>query len=271
MKKWLKNGLRFLGVIFAAVLLTTLAIDASDTLSGKGGTLLAQLVGTTGTTCPTGMIQVPAALTFSCVDEFEAAAGEDCIILNPENSIDTEINLSKPECKITSESDLVPWRFISREQAAVMCTRSGKRLPSASEWYQFSLGTKRSKCNINSSEVAKSNTYSDCLSAAGVKNGIGNVWEWVSDDVINGVYQGRTLPDTGYVTQVDSGGIATVTQLEEIKTSESEGYFWANATGTYAIIRGGFYGSRFDAGVYTTHTYTLPTFTGAGIGFRCIR
>jgi Sulfatase-modifying factor enzyme 1 len=259
------------GVIFAAVLLTTLAIDASDTLSGKGGTLLAQLAGVENTICPAGMVHVPAALTFSCVDEFEAAPSEKCIISNPEKQIDTEVNLSKPECGVVSDGRTLPWRFIGREQAAIMCTRAGKRLPSAAEWYQFVLGTPSEKCNIKSTGPTSGSTYNECSSAAGIKSGVGNVWEWVSDDVIDGVYQGRALPATGYIVQTDNGGVATMTALEKTNSPEMEGYFWANATGTYAIIRGGYYGSREDSGVFTTHTYTAPTFAGAGIGFRCVR
>jgi hypothetical protein len=201
------KALKISGIIFAAVILTTLAIDASDSLSGKGGTLLAGLAGTTSSVCPDGMVQVPAALTFTCVDEFELAAGNDCIITNPENQIDTEINLAKKECLAINATENQPWRFINREQAAVMCTRSGKRLPSASEWYQYVLGTDETKCNIKSSEVVAGDTYNECVSAPGVRNGVGNVWEWVADDVIDGMYQGRALPETGYVLQVDNGGM----------------------------------------------------------------
>ena len=36
-------------------------------------------------------------------------------------------------------------------------------------------------------------------------------------------------------------------------------------------MRGGYYSSRNDAGVYTTHAGTVPTMAGAAIGFRCIQ
>jgi Sulfatase-modifying factor enzyme 1 len=266
------KALKIGGVIFAAVILTTLAIDASDSIRGEGGSLLAQLAGTVQAVCPVGMVHLPAALTFTCVDEFELSAGDDCIILNPENQIDTEINLTKKECLAINATKNPPWRFINREQAAVMCAKSGKRLPSASEWYQYVMGTNESKCNIRSSQVVAGDTYNECVSAAGVRNGVGNVWEWVADDVIDGVYLERKLPETGYVEQVDNGGMATLTALDKSnEVGNPTGYFWSNATGTYAIIRGGYYGSRSDAGVFTTHTYTAPNFSGAGIGFRCVQ
>lgn len=265
--RFLKIGV----IIFSAVMLTSLAIDASDTLTGKSGTLLAQLAGSENSVCPEGMVHVPAALTFSCVDAFEVAASPECEVPVPKNQFDTVANIGKTACLTVSGNTLEPWRNITREQAAIMCARSGKRLPSAAEWYQFALGTPPEKCNITSGEVKTGDFYSECVSAVMIRNAVGNVWEWVSDDVIDGTYQGRTLPESGYVTQVDSGGVATITNKEVADNLFNEDYFWTNPAGMYAIIRGGFYGSKSDAGVYTIHAHTLPTFSGNAVGFRCVR
>ena len=266
--KFLKIG----GIVFGAVLLTTLAIDATDTLSGKGGTLLGQLIGSENSVCPKGMIHVISALTFTCVDEFESSVGVDCPFQNPSNKFDTNKNIENQECQAVSSKKLLPWRNITREQAALMCARSGKRLPSAEEWYQFAIGTPSEKCNIKSNKVENNaDANNSCVSAVSVKNAVGNVWEWVSDDVTDGNYKGRELPESGYVTQVDSGGIATVTDKDESSELFDEDYFWTNSSGVYAMIRGGFYGSRTDAGVYTAHAHTLPTFSGNAVGFRCVR
>ena len=253
----------------ATILLSTLAIDASDTLSGKGGTLLAQLTGFQEPLCPLGMTHVPAALSFSCVDTYEASPGEDCPFIDIENQFSTEVNIGKPECEPVSEVGKQPWSLVNREQAAVLCARVGKRLPSAAEWYQFALGTPAADCNVRNEQVIVGDETSLCRGATGVINAVGNVWEWVSDDVIDGVYQGRNLPKTGYVTQVDSGGVATVTSVE--KTLTAEGYLWSGESGAFGVIRGGFYGSKSDAGVYTLHSETAPTFIGAAVGFRCVQ
>lgn len=258
-------------VIFGAVLITALTIDASDTLSGRGGTMLAGIIGTKSEFCPVGMKHVQAALTFSCVDEFELAAKADCPVTRPQNQFDTEVNISKADCLAASSAEGEPWRYINREQAAVMCARSAKRLPTATEWYQFSLGTPTKACNIVGGGVTRGDTYNECVSAVGVRNAVGNLWEWVTDDVINGVYQGRDLPPTGYVIQVDNGGVATVTEVEKQTNTEEQNYFWMEPSGSFGMIRGGFYGSRSDAGVFTLHAHTAPTFTGAAIGFRCVQ
>ncbi len=259
----LKTG----GGVLLALILTTFAIDASDTLGGKGGTMLASLVGTQTEICPEGMVHVPAGLTFTCVDEFESSVHESCPVTVVSNQFDTEINLSKSDCTPVSLADKEPWHFVDREQAVVLCTRAGKRLPSASEWHQFALGTPSGSCNISEGSISVSGEFESCVSAAGAKDTIGNVWEWVSDDVVEGRYQDRELPKTGYVVQVDSGGVATVTADTDYK----EGYFWTSHEGVFGIIRGGFYGSKGDAGAYTVHAQTLPSFSGAAVGFRCVK
>ena len=96
------------------------------------------------------------------------------------------------------------------------------------------------------------------------------MWEWVSDDVINGSYNNAQLPASGYVAQVDSTGMATVVQETPHDLFEKD-YFWSRTEGAYGVIRGGYYDSGSDAGVYTVHADTPPTSTSIGIGFRCVK
>ena len=72
------------------------------------------------------------------------------------------------------------------------------------------------------------------------------------------------------MTQVDAGGVA-VMSTDTPDTAFYNDYIWSNPKGTYGIMRGGFYGSNADAGIYTLHAYTLPTTAGAAIGFRCVQ
>jgi formylglycine-generating enzyme required for sulfatase activity len=98
---------------------------------------------------------------------------------------------------------------------------------------------------------------------------VGNVWEWTSDDVIDGGYNDRTLPNAGYVREVDAGGVATETQLELPEPNFYDDYIWSNQSEVYGLLRGGFYGSGNDGGVFAVQAMTKPSFTGAAIGFRC--
>lgn len=257
------------GIIIGALVLTTLAIDASDTLSGRGGTMLARVLPGEVAVCPPGMTHFPAALTFSCVDTYEAAAGPGCSIENPENQFQTESNSSQKDCRAVSDQSLLPWRFVSREQARALCTKAGKRLPSASEWYELAIGTEAGDCVVDGKQPVTGNKQLACVSAGGVVGAVGNVWEWVSDDVEGGLLDGRPLPPSGRVLSVDKAGVATLTA--EAAEATLPGYFWSETVGQYGIIRGGFYGSRNDAGVYALHAHTLTQFVGAAVGFRCVR
>lgn len=267
--KWLKVG----GVILGALLITALGIDAADTLSGSRSTLLGQVIGTGESgPCPAGMVFAPMALTFTCADTYEASADAECPYPSPTNEIETLANLESSECRSTSKASADTWRFITREQAQTACMKAGKRLPKSDEWYLLSVGTTddASKCNIDSNGVSQAGENVQCKSAIGALDTIGNAWEWTSDDVINGQYQGRQLPSSGFVSQVDAQGVATLTN-DSASIIFYKDYFWSSQEGAFGILRGGFYGSRSDAGVYSVHAQTLPTAAGAAIGFRCIK
>jgi len=266
--KWLKVG----AVVFGAVLITALGIDAADTLSGSRSTLLGQLIkAAPDGICPSGMVEVPMATTFKCADIFEASASRECPNSNPSNEQETQANMNNAECKAASAQKTDAWRYVTREQALTACLRAGKRLPQSGEWYLVSAGTPDSEqsCNISGSAPHKTGDKESCVSAVGVKDAIGNVWEWTSDDVIGGVYNGRALPPTGYVAQVDNGGVAVETSQNESAIFAKD-FFWTQSEGAFGMMRGGFYGSKSDAGVYTIHADTPPTTSGTAIGFRCV-
>jgi hypothetical protein len=265
--RFLKVG----AVIFCAVVITALGIDAADTLSGKSGSMLGQLIATEDSTCPEGMTEVFVGQTFSCVDTYEAAPSTACSFANISSKQDTQTNINIAECAATSISDVSPWTYVNREQAQVLCMRAGKRLPTASEWHTIALGTPDTQaCNTDGGGVASSGSHEDCRSAAGVYDAIGNVWEWTDDDVIQGNYSGRMLPEEGYVAQTSSDGVATMTSGTAPEEFALD-YVWTNATGVYGMMRGGFYRSGDDGGVYAIQAETLPTAATVAIGFRCVR
>jgi hypothetical protein len=219
-------------------------------------------------TCPQGMTHVVNATTFTCVDTYEASPAAVCLAKNVTSHLDTTNNVTHNECYAVSIEGVLPWRFISREEAQLMCARAGKRLPSATEWYAFSIGTVPQDCNVQSG-IAETGKYQECVSAAGIVDVLGNVWEWVDTDVYNGIYNNQPLPQSGYIAQVNSAGIATVTTRDQ--ATSSMGYIWTAQDAVSGIVRGGFYGIKSDAGVYTTKADISPNFTGAGVGFRCVR
>lgn len=256
-------------IVVGALLITVIGSYASDSIIYGGGSQLAELMGVAPSVCPTGMVEVPTALTFACVDSYEASPTNQCPAAEPESAADTDTNLGAPNCQAGSVAGVLPWRYVNREQASRLCARAGKRLPSAREWYQFAIDTKEHTCNTHAS-LGKTGAATECTSAFRVYDTVGNVWEWVSDDVIEGTYNNRALPDSGYVTKVDSGGVATEVARES-DAAYGEDYLWNNSVGSFGILRGGFYGGKADAGVYAVQAETPPNFSGEAVGFRCVR
>jgi hypothetical protein len=78
------------------------------------------------------------------------------------------------------------------------------------------------------------------------------------------------LPVSGYVLSVDSSGVASQTGTT---TSDLFGSDYARfpESGVFGMVRGGFYGSGEDGGIYALQANIAPTFASAGIGFRCVR
>lgn len=267
--KFLKVGF----VVFGALVITTLGISAADVFSGNSGSLLGQLIQNTEKgVCPAGMTEVVVGQTFSCVDIYEVSVSEQCPVPSPKSAAQTQENINTLECAPVSVEGAVPWTYVTRAQAQSLCARAGKRLPTATEWFTFAAATldTNDECNTDSTSVVPAGSKTNCRSGAGVYDAVGNVWEWVSDDVLEGSLLGRVLPGEGYVSQVDASGVATETALKE--SAEFGGdYFWQEPEGVYGMLRGGFFGSEDDAGVYAIHAKTKPTDSALAVGFRCVR
>jgi formylglycine-generating enzyme required for sulfatase activity len=264
---------RVILVIFGALVITALGIDAADTLQGSKGTLLSQVISSrdSGGGCPAGMTLVENLATVTCIDTYEASPGKECPVPVPEQMLGTQRNMQARNCNAESKEGALPWSFITRDQAMQMCARAGKRLPTSDEWYALALGMVdvENSCNVSSKSVSASGSHESCASPAGAYDLVGNVWEWVSDDIINGSYKSFSLPSSGYVAQVDAGGIATVVS-EEAQDLFGKDYFWSRADGAYGVIRGGYYDSGEDAGLYTVNASVPTSFATQGIGFRCV-
>lgn len=266
--KWWKT----IVVIVLAVLVTTLGIDAADTINGSKGTLLSQVIKSGGNGCPPGMVPLQNVPDLKCVDQYEASPGKGCPVSFPQNTIESIKNVDTAACHVESKTGAKPWVFITREQAMQLCARDGKRLPTSAEWYTMSLGMTAidASCNISSKQLAAAGEFSSCQAPSGAYDLVGNAWEWVSDDVINGTYNARPLPENGYVTQTDNGGMAVITSEAEDELFGKD-YFWSPHEGAFGIVRGGYYDSGTDGGLYAVHADTPPTAASIGISFRCVQ
>ncbi len=260
--KLFKGGLTVLG----AILLSTIGIFASDRLQGIDRELVGLAGDSTSGTCRAGMVRLSYEGKILCVDAYEAAPSEACPHQDPTNILETEKNANTNNCYAASVSEKLPWTFVSLPQAQRLCAHAGKRLPTADEWYKFALDSDPTLCIT---EEPNKKPGGGCPSGIGVFDAIGNVWEWVDETVTSGTYENRPLPAEGYVHSVDASGIA-ITSDQNPDELYGADYFWSKPDGVFGMIRGGFYGSGHDAGLYTINASVPTSFGSQGVGFRCV-
>lgn len=254
-----------------ALVLSTVAIQASDLVRGVGGNLAGLAVKSTGI-CDIGSTQILLGSHALCVDLYEASPSSACPHQDIDSQTLTQENANESACGAESKKDVVPWSFVTLTQAQQFCARTGKRLPTNEEWYKIVSGqSDQSACVVNSAGSMPSKTGStQCVTPSGVHDMIGNVWEWIDGEVSAGMYNQRPLPQSGYVSLVDSNGVVVET-ANEGKDEFGNDYALTSSEGIKGIIRGGFYGSGEDAGIFAQNLSVPLDFRSAGVGFRCVK
>ncbi len=262
--RWVKG----IATVLGAVVLSTLGIFASDALQGIDSQFASLTGAEKSGICKTGSAPIRIEGATICVDLYEASPSSECPHSELSNMLQSEQNATTQNCYAASVANASPWNFISLPQAQRMCASAGKRLPSSKEWYQIALGTSPDQCII-AGEGTKNTGNESCVSSVGAYDVIGNVWEWVDENVVGNSFDNRLLPIEGYVTSVDANGLA-VTSGEESDELYGRDYFWSKEEGVFGMIRGGFYGSNKDAGLYTVNASVPTSFASKGVGFRCV-
>jgi len=253
----------------AAVALSTLGIQASDMASGIAGRLTGSAFTSTGP-CGESEVLLRFGAYALCMDTYEASASAACPHTEVRSELQTIDNLDAPICMPATAPGVEPWRFVSFTQAEQLCARVGKRLPTADEWHRTAIGiSDTSSCVLTASGPADTGS-GNCVTPTGVHDIVGNVWEWLGETVSDGMFNGRHVPQSGYVDLVDDAGIVLRTS-GTAGPAFGEDYAWVVHEGVRGILRGGFYQSGSDGGIFAQNMSVPLDFTTAGVGFRCVR
>lgn len=282
MKNFFFKTIKVLVIGGLALFLTTVGIDAVDRRDGLSESIIGRwFFGASSGPCPEDMTLVSTGESDFCIDRFENSAGDDCPQLSVSNQEQTRDNINASDCRALSESGRIPWRYVSVSQAANICAKVGKRLPTNAEWYAASLGTPDKNaawlsddCNVATNwgqAPGATGSGKNCQSGAGAFDMIGNVWEWVSGEADNGIFENDKLPPAGFVKIVDSRGVIKETDPNTKDPNFNDDYFWLKETGVRGIARGGYWNNNSEAGLYAMYLEALPTAAIDGIGFRCAK
>lgn len=267
-------------IVIGAMLLTTLASKASDSFHISDALLLA---GTGRSTevlrCSPEMVYVPTSLGGFCIDRYEVTTGVTCPRVHPSSDMQTNEDLAIATCKPESVKGKDPWVNASLSQAMALCARAGKRLPSPGEWYRAALGTPdavnggKSGCvlgRVGVSQAELTGVHDGCVSSFGAYDMVGNVWEWVDANVIDGTFNGRALPAEGYVTEADTDGVPVQTATTSSAVFGDD-YLFLDPNSVRGVFRGGFWNLTDKAGIFTINATIQPSFAGSAVGFRCVK
>lgn len=226
--------------------------------------------------CGAGMVLVGSF----CIDAYEAHL---VLASDPSRVHDPTLPLSEGEQYLArSLAHVLPQGYISRDQAKAACEAAGKRLCSAVEWqtackgkagykYPYGRDEEKGRCNtgklhlpsilfgadvrlgepqLNSPRLnrepgflAKTGEYARCVSDYGAYDMMGNLHEWVADDVNSALPKKIPIPY----------GVQNMGQRNN------------------GVFMGGYYSSHREHGrgcEYVT-THHAPGYHDYSTGFRC--
>jgi hypothetical protein len=281
-KSWFIRIMKALFGGLFIVVLGTAGMDAADHKGNLSESVVGKLIfGKSGSRCPSDMVFVVAENNGFCIDKYENSAGDDCVVKTPATISITQDALNSFNCKPVSVSGGIPWTNITQDQAIRACAKVGKRLPTNKEWQSAALGTPDPKSDWGIDDCQVGNNWgaqpgptgsgANCASYSGAYDMIGNVWEWVSGVVVDGKYEGRELPASGYVQAMNAAdAMPSATSDQPSETMFNDQLFVKN-NDTRGILRGGYWDNKGDAGQYAVYAVTQPNNWGATMGFRCVK
>lgn len=194
-----------------------------------------------------------------------------------------------------SRSGVAPIAQASQQQARQACQNAGKRLCTSPEWlaaanvkgkiWNLPTGASgayipngdsstttncntNSFCSLNASQTSNraclTGSLTDCVSAEGVYDQVGNVWEWTNETVTSVAPSPGTA---GWYYPSDSGW-----QTSGSARYGNDGVYFPAGTNTgRAVLRGCRWSFGASAGPFCAALSYAPSYVDPHIGFRCCR
>jgi hypothetical protein len=173
-------------------------------------------------------------------------------------------NPPSPGVYAVSIPGVQPSACVTWFQANQACLLSGKRLLTNREWQGAAASTPdpgtdngTTDCNVFTHNPSNTGSRSNCKSAWGVFDMVGNVNEWVAD------WGDRATTCTDWTTSAGIPG------TDDSCVAGPGGAGSNSLPG--ALLRGGTFNAGVDAGVFAVRDLNDPSYSGRYIGFRCAR
>jgi len=299
------NGSWFVGEEESYIKVNSIPTYLTKSFWQKVNTVWKHIVETGNSTYINGVLGCPGNMSFIdkfggyCVDQFEASMlSANSTAMGNATDVANRDNVGT--MKAMSVGGVVPWVEVDQVSARTACSNAGKNLCTDAQWLGAAnvggrvynlpsdLAVAPYYCVTGSTTYCLDESYnlgdacdtgrnktggiSKCVSAEGVYDMVGNVWEWTNNTATAINPLGNSTAGTGtadeYYINTTNLQWSNSSTADNGKYGKDYVYFLVTTTGR-AVRRGGRWSTGADAGPFAAVLDGVPATTSPHVGFRC--